>query len=208
MKTKVIKTIKGTLKTAQLKEIADVLKNGGIVIMPTDTVYAVAANAFCHKSCLEIYRLKGRHYRKPLVIMPQSSLELGKIAHLNEKTKKIVSKFWPGPLTLILKTNHLGKILMGGRDNLGARIPKSSLLKALMKYCTFPLATTSANPSVKPSAKNAQEAIKYFDGKVAVIIDGGPCQIGKESTVIDVSGFPFVVVRKGCLDSKKLLPYM
>jgi len=208
MKTKVIETIKGTLKTAQLKEIANVLKNGGIVVMPTDTVYGIAANAFCHDACLEIYRLKGRHYRKPLVIMPRSYLELGKIAHLNEKTKKIVTKFWPGSLTLILKTNHLGKILMGGRDNLGVRIPKNSLFKALMKHCAFPLATTSANPSAKPSAKNAQEAIKYFNTKVAVIVDGGPCQIGKESTVVDVSGFPFVVVRKGCLDSKKLLAYM
>ena len=92
MKTKVIKTIKDNLKTAQLKEISNILKNGGIVVMPTDTVYGIVANAFCHEACLEIYRLKGRHYRKPFVIMSQSVLELGKIAHINEKIKKMARK--------------------------------------------------------------------------------------------------------------------
>lgn len=208
MKTRVIKTTKGTLKTSQLKEVAKVLENGGVVVMPTDTVYGIVANAFCFQACSEIYRLKGRHYRKPLVIMPQSLLDLEKIAHINEKTKKIVNNFWPGPLTLILNTNQLGKMLMGGRDNLGARIPKNALFKALIKHCAFPLATTSANISKKQSAKNAQEAIKYFNNKVDFIIDSGLCEIGKESTVVDVSAFPFVIVRKGCLDANKLLPYM
>jgi L-threonylcarbamoyladenylate synthase len=99
-------------------------------------------------------------------------------------------------------------MVMGGRSDMGARIPDHPVVIALLRHCGFPLATTSANPSSKPSAKTAADAYQYFLGKLPLILDAGAAGIGKESTVVDLTHFHGVVVREGCLSSKKLLPYL
>jgi len=191
-----------------LQKTVDVLRRGGVIIFPTDTVYGLAANAFNAAACRRIYSLKGRHYRKPLIVMPHSVNALRAIAVVPHKAEMIIKKFWPGPLTLVLNTTDLGKLLMGGRNDVGVRIPDCSIAQKLLKLCDFPLATTSANPSRKPSAKTAKDAAAYFHGKIDMVIDGGKCAHGAESTVVDMTHFPGTVVREGALDSKKLLKFL
>lgn len=204
MKTKVIRINSGNIQVSKLKDAAEVLKKGGVVVFPTDTVYGIAANAFNLKAHKKVYKLKGRSFTKPLIVMASSLKELACVAEMNGMARTLAKKFWPGPLTLILPATQFGTMILGGRSNLGARIPDCKIALALLKLCGFPLVTTSANISGTPSAKSGKEAIKYFKDKVDFIIDGGVSKESMESTVIDVTRFPFIVIREGCLSKKEL----
>lgn len=208
MKTIILKINKSKPEAGKLKQAAEVLKNGGVIVFPTDTVYGIAASAFDAKAREKIYNLKGRSFSKPLTLMVPDLNMLGLLAELPKKAKKITDKFWPGPLTLILPATHYGSIVMGGRKDLGLRIPADTVVAGILKYSNFPLATTSANPSGKNSAKTGREATDYFDGKVDLILDAGRCAHSTESTVIDMLNFPYIVVREGALPSKKLLEHI
>lgn len=207
MKTKIISTKKESQQ--QIIEVTnDILKNKGIVVLPTDTVYGLMTSVFNFDGQKQIYKLKGRNLKKPLILMSNSIETLKKFVNFPKGIEKIVMEFWPGQLTLILPTTELGKLLTGGRDNLGVRIPNCKLLLDIMAKYDIPLMTTSANISGKESAKTATTAIEYFDSKIDLIVDSGKSEFSFESTVIDMVKFPYVVIRKGCLDCKKLLNYI
>jgi L-threonylcarbamoyladenylate synthase len=208
MKTRILHIDRTRPDPAAVRAAAGVLAAGGVIVIPTDTVYGLAANAFNQAARRAIYRLKGRSYRKPLIIMPPDIPALATIAEISRDARKLMDAFWPGPLTLVLPATTLGRLVMGGRTDLGARIPDSPVMLALLHACGCPLMTTSANPSSKPSARSGAEAIRYFDGKVDCILDAGPAPHGRASTVIDMLKFPYVVLREGCLPSKKLLAYL
>jgi len=205
MKTKVIKISRVRPAAAQLATVADVLRRGGIVVFPTDTVYGIAVNAFDAQARKKVYALKGRSYRKPLTIMVPDAVCVRLLADVSKDAAKIMEKFWPGPLTLVLPATHFGSIVMNGRNNIGIRIPDDKIVAGLLSASRLPLATTSANPSRQKSARTGSEAVRYFDGKADIILDAGPCPHKKESTVIDMLHFPYVVLREGSLPSKKLL---
>jgi L-threonylcarbamoyladenylate synthase len=193
----------------ELKKAKEILENGGVIAIPTETVYGLAGGIFSADSRKRIYKLKGRSYRKPLIVMAAGLGQLECFVEISDKIKKIAKKFWPGPLTLVLPTTVLGKMVSGGRVNLGVRIPDHKAVLKLIEVCGFPLMTTSANPSSRPSARTAKEVQKYFGAKdVGLVIDAGRCELGKESTVIDLTHIHGVVIREGALDSKKLLPYI
>jgi len=206
MKTQVIKLSKNNKN--KLKQVAEILKNGGVAVIPTDTVYGLAVNAFNTAAKKKIYRLKGRSFRKPLILMVPDAKALGCLVEIPAKARALMKRYWPGPLTIVFSANHVGKLLMGGRANVGVRIPKDKTVLALLKITGFPLATTSANPSGGESSKDAKAAGRYFKGKVDVIIDSGKSQLGRESTVLDMTHFPFTVVRDGVLPKKELLKYI
>jgi len=208
VKTTIIKLKKGKPEINKLKKAAEVLKNGGVIVLPTDTVYGLAVNAFSVSGSGKIYKLKGRSYRKPLILMAPDVKALDCIVEIPVKARSLMKKFWPGALTIILPATNLGKLLMGGRVNVGVRIPKDRTVLALLKLTGFPLATTSANPSGKESSKDAKAATRYFSGKVDMIIDSGKSRLGSESTVLDMTHFPFTVVREGILPKKELLKYL
>lgn len=207
MKTKII-SIKKDNKTFVIETTNDILKNKGIVVLPTDTVYGIMTSVFNFEGQKQIYKLKNRAEKKPLILMSDNIKTLKRFVIFPKGIDKIVMEFWPGQLTLILPTTELGKMLTGGRDNLGVRIPDCKILLDVMAKYDIPLMTTSANVSGKVSAKTAETAIQYFDGKIDLIVDGGKCEFSLESTVIDMVKFPYVVIRKGCLDCKKLLEYI
>lgn len=208
MKTEILKIDPAKPDKAAIAHVAAFIVSGGLVVMPTDTVYGLAVSAFDRAAQKRIYDLKGRSFHKPLIIMPPDIAGLAALAEVTERTRKLMEDFWPGPLTLILPTHDLGRMVMGGRKDLGCRIPESPFVHSLLRQCRCPLATTSANPSGQPSATTAAQAIKYFDGKVDLIVDAGACGTGKPSTVLDLTHFHCVVVREGCLPSKKLLKYV
>lgn len=208
MKTLVLKIEADRPDPEKLKNAAKQLMEGRVAVVPTDTVYGLAASAFMAQACKKIYRLKGRSYRKPLILMTHSIDSIAMLVDVPAKARALMDRFWPGPLTIILPTTDLGKLVMGGRQNVGVRIPGEKALLKLLKACGFPLATTSANPSSAQSARSAKEAAAYFSGKVDLIIDSGKSALGKESTVLDMTHFPFTVVREGCLPKKELLEHV
>jgi len=205
MHTIILKINKNKPEAEKLRQAAEVLKSGGVIVIPTDTVYGLAAGAFSAQAQKKIYSLKGRSFRKPLILMPPEVNSLGLLAEIPEKAGKLIKKFWPGPLTLVLSTTELGRIVSGGRTDIGSRIPDSKIVLSLLKFCGFPILTTSANSSGRRSAKTGGEAAKYFKGKVELIIDCGECGTGRESTVVDVRHFPGTVIREGCLPKQDIL---
>lgn len=207
MKTKLINTKKETSENI-IEQVNNVLKNKGIVVLPTDTVYGIMTSVFNFDGQKKIYELKNRNKKKPLILMADNLKTLKRFVVFPKKTEQIVMDFWPGQLTLILPTTDLGKMLTGGRDNLGVRIPNCKILLDIMAKYDIPLMTTSANISGKKSAVNAKIAYDYFSGDIDMVVDDGTCEFSFESTVIDMVQFPYVVVRKGCLDCKKLLEYI
>lgn len=207
MKTKIINTRKES-KDFVIETTNDILKNKGIVVLPTDTVYGIMTSVFNFDGQKQIYKLKNRAQKKPLILMSDKIETLKKFVIFPKDIDKIVMEFWPGQLTLILPTTELGKMSIGGRDNLGVRIPNCKILLDIMAKYDVPLMTTSANISGKDSAKTAETAIEYFNNKIDLIVDDGKCEFSFESTVIDMVKFPYVVIRKGCLDCHKLLKYI
>ena len=207
MKTKIINTKKES-KAFVIETTNEILKNKGIVVLPTDTVYGIMTSVFNFDGQKQIYKLKNRAQKKPLILMSDNIKTLKNFVVFPKGIDKIVMEFWPGQLTLILPTTELGKMLIGGRDNLGVRIPNCKILLDIMARYNIPLMTTSANVSGKKSAKTADTAIGYFKNKIDLIVDDGKCEFSFESTVIDMVQFPYTVIRKGCLDCHKLLKYI
>ncbi|MDR2708734.1 MAG: threonylcarbamoyl-AMP synthase [Elusimicrobiota bacterium] len=186
------------------KKAAEIVKSGGIIICPTETVYGFAGGVFDDFARQKIYSIKGRNYKKPLVIMAGDINSVKILAEIPQKVFKLIKHFWPGRLTLIFNTTPLGKILSGGRNNIGIRIPDHKFMLDFLKTANIPLWTTSVNISGKESAKSFKQTLK-FAHKVDAIVDGGNCQYSFESTVIDVTSFPYTVIRKGSLDTNEIL---
>lgn len=193
-------------KNAHIKA-AQTVKNGGVAVVPTETVYGFAADAFNIEARKKIYEIKGRSFKKPLILMTPDIESARILLEIPKKAFKIAKKFWPGQLTLVLPTTPIGKLLSGGRDNLGLRIPDDEFMLKFLKEAATPLMTTSVNVSNKKSAKTYEETL-LFDGIADIIVDGGKCRFSFESTVIDMIKFPYVIIRKGCLDTDEILKYL
>jgi L-threonylcarbamoyladenylate synthase len=201
-------TLKISLKEFDsYKKTAEIIKNGGVAIVPTETVYGFAVDAFNIDAQRKVYKIKGRNQKKPLILMTKNLERLKPIVEIPSKTLIIAKKFWPGQLTLIFPTTELGKLISGGRTNLGVRIPGSKFMLRMLEVLDSPVLTTSVNISNKQSAKDAKETL-IFDDVVDIIVDGGECEYSFESTVIDVVQFPYIIIRKGCLDIDRILKYI
>ncbi|MCL2144745.1 MAG: L-threonylcarbamoyladenylate synthase [Endomicrobia bacterium] len=189
------------------KKAAEIIKKGGVAVVPTETVYGFAADAFNIEAQRKIYKIKGRNFKKPLIAMTPDIEAVRMLVNIPEKALKIAKIFWPGQLTLIFPTTALGKMMSGGRDNLGVRIPNNEFMLKLLKEIGKPVMTTSVNASNKKSAKTFEETLE-FDGIADIMVDGGKCEFSFESTVIDMVKFPYVIIRKGCLDTNEILKYI
>lgn len=189
------------------KKTAEIIKTGGIAIVPTETVYGFAVDAFNMEAQKKIYKIKKRSPKKPLILMATDIDSVKLLVEIPKKALAIAKRFWPGQLTLIFPTTELGKIVSGGRKNIGVRIPDSEFMLNLLKEIDRPIFTTSVNVSNKKTAKNINETVE-FNGIVDVIVDGGRCKFSLESTIVDMVQFPYVIIRKGCLDTNELLKYV
>ena len=200
-----IKTLKFSHEESGVyKKVAAILKGGGVAVVPTETVYGFAVDAFNISAREAVYEIKGRNQKKPLIIMTADIESVKTIVEIPQKALKIAKKFWPGQLTLIFPTTELGKIISGGRDNLGVRIPNNDFMLGLLKEIKTPLFTTSVNVSGEKSAKTYKDALA-FDNIADAIIDGDKCKFSFESTVIDMVKFPYIIIRKDCLDTGEIL---
>ncbi|MBR5261052.1 MAG: threonylcarbamoyl-AMP synthase [Oscillospiraceae bacterium] len=198
METKVI--------TENISEAAQIIRNGGLVAVPTETVYGLAGNGLDEKAVSDIYEVKGRPEVKPLSLMVAGAQAIEQCCEdVPQAAYTLADKFWPGPLTIILKSkSHVPEITRAGGETVGLRCPDHPLTLELLRKAGVPLAAPSANPSGEPSPKNAQTVLKYFDGKIDAVIDGGECGIGTESTIIDLSKTPYRILRQGALGEDEI----
>ena len=187
--------------TENTEEAVGIIRRGGLVAVPTETVYGLAGNGLNESAVREIYEVKGRPAIKPLSLMvPDESAMEQYCEDVPQQAHALAQKFWPGPLTIVLKAKKaVPSIVLAGGETVGLRCPDHPLTLSLLRQCALPLAAPSANPSGEASPKTAEQVLSYFDGKIDAIIDGGPCGVGRESTLIDLSRAPYRILREGAL---------
>jgi L-threonylcarbamoyladenylate synthase len=184
----------------------DILKNGGIVVYPTETFYGLGVKFDMEDSLKKLYDIKQRPEEKamPLIIGNKGLLTVV-AASINDTALSLIDRFWPGPLTLIFLANeNLSEYITAGTHTIAVRIPGESFALQLAKTANFPITATSANPSGLPPAQDAESVIKYFGDKIDLIIDGGHTSGGLPSTIVDVTGDKIKILREGVI-KKELL---
>lgn len=183
---------------------SEIVKKGGTVVFPTDTVYGIGCDPFNSEAVRTIYKIKGREESKQLPVLGFSISDISKIAIFDELSKRFATKFWPGPLTLILgiKEERVAKSL-GLDKKIAVRVPSHPCVLELLKECKI-LVGTSANRSGQPSSTDSHEIIKKMEG-YDILLDGGKIPNSVESTIIEVIGSGFRVIRKGKVSEKELL---
>ena len=184
----------------------EIIRKGGLVAVPTETVYGLAANGMDADAVEKLYEVKGRPAIKPLSLMVSSAEDLTRYASSVPAAAQILAeRFWPGPLTLVLPAKEeIPSIVRAGGNTIGLRCPDHPLTLLALREAGVPFAAPSANPSGEPSPKTAEEVLAYFQGKIDAVIDGGPCTLGKESTILDLSCVPYRVLRMGALPSEAI----
>lgn len=187
--------------------VADILKKGGIVVMPTDTIYGVLGSALNRQTVERIYKIRKRNPKKPFIVLIPSIQDLKKFGvRLDKKSHKILQKFWPGKISVVLKSkSRKMSYLHRGTNSLAFRIPKNGLLLNLIKK-TGPLVAPSANPEGSYPAKNILEAKNYFGDSVDFYV-GGRAGNKKPSTLISLHNGETRILRKGA-DYEKVLKYV
>lgn len=199
IKTKVVKMNRENIDVDVIKEAADIINRGGIVVFPTETVYGIGADALNDEAVDKIFKAKGRPQDNPLIVHISAFDELYGLAKtVPENAKKLAEKYWPGPLTMILyKKDILSDKITAGLDTAAIRLPENKIALALIKESGKPIAAPSANTSGKPSPTEADHVIEDLMGKVDMIIDGGSTDIGLESTVVDMTSEVPMILRPG-----------
>ena len=187
-------------------ELVGIMRGGGLVAVPTETVYGLAGNGLDEKAVAEIYEVKGRPEVKPLSLMVHDAASMERYCeNVPPQAYTLAKKFWPGPLTIVMKaTPCVPEIVRAGGETVGLRCPDHPLTLELLEKSGVPFAAPSANPAGEPSPKNADSVLKYFDGKSDALLDGGECGIGCESTLIDLSRTPYRILRQGALPADEI----
>ena len=192
--------------TRDIQKAAAILAGGGLVAVPTETVYGLAGNGLDPAAVARIYEVKGRPETKPLSLMvpgPEALERYGR--EVPPGAYVLAERFWPGPLTIVLKAGSgLAELVLAGGDTVGLRCPDQERTLALLRACGLPLAAPSANPSGAESPKTAEAVAAYFDGKIEAILDGGPCALGRESTVVDLTQPPYAILRPGAVAERDI----
>jgi L-threonylcarbamoyladenylate synthase len=193
-----------------IRQAADVLRSGGLVAFPTETVYGLGANALDAEAIMRIYRAKGRPANNPLIVHIAQTGQLEQVAvNIPDVARQLAKVFWPGPLTLVLKRHaRIPESVSLGRDTAAVRMPSHPVARALIEAAGVPVVAPSANRFTRPSATSAEHVLNDLTGSVDMILDGGPTPIGVESTVLDVTVDPPVLLRPGGVTLEALREYV
>ena len=184
------------VNSKNLSKVINYLKKKELVGVPTETVYGLAGNAYSSKAVKKIYFLKERPYKNPLIIHYFTLEQLKKDVELNNNFFKLYKRFSPGPITFVLKKKKnslLSKMATGNLNTVAVRFPKNKILVKILKSLSFPLAIPSANKSSRISPVSAQDVVQEFHRSIKIILDGGSCRIGLESTVVDLTSRPRIL---------------
>lgn len=205
MNTQIIKTNGVSIETDILDNAVQILKNGGLIVFPTETVYGLGGDGTNENAAEKIYAAKGRPSDNPLIIHISSPDEAEKYAVTNETYYKLAKAFMPGPLTIILpKKETIPFSVTGGLNSVAVRCPSHPIARQLIDAAKIPIAAPSANLSGKPSPTCARHVIDDLMGRVDMIIDGGECEIGLESTIVKLDGDTATLLRPGAITADAL----
>jgi len=190
----------------QIERGVFVLKRGGVVAFPTDTVYGLGASILDSRAVERIYRLKERPLHRPLPLLLAKTAQIGEVAQpISQVAWQLAYRFLPGALTLVLPKKALvSDIVTAGSATVAVRVPDHPVPQALVEGLGAPMVGTSANLSGNPPALNAAGVFSQFDARLDLVIDGGPCEGGKESTIVDLSRGRPVILREGALSVEKI----
>jgi len=199
-----MKTI--VIRDNDLSYAVETLLCGGLVGVPTETVYGLACNGLDASAVAKIYEVKGRPEVKPLsLLVPDLEVAASVCAGIPVAAQLLADAFWPGPLTIVLpKRDTVPDIVTAGGNTIGVRCPDHPLTLALLRTAGIPAAAPSANISDMPSPKCAEDVLAYFDGKISCVIDGGTCKLGTESTIISLTTESYKILRQGALPEEKI----
>lgn len=206
MNTKLIRMDDQHIDEALVREAGNIIKNGGLVAFPTETVYGLGGDALNPLSSEKIYRAKGRPSDNPLIVHIADMEDLGFIVHeIPESAKKLAGMFWPGPLTMIFnKSDVVPKETTGGLDTVAVRMPVHPVARELIRAAGGYIAAPSANRSGRPSPTLAKYVMEDMDGRIEMIIDGGDVEIGLESTIVDLTVEEPTILRPGYITKQML----
>ena len=184
----------------ELENVIAVLKGGGIIVFPTDTVYGIACDANNDIAINKIYELKGRNNNKPICVLTSSIEKIKKVAYINNQEEQLINKYMPGALTIILnKKENVSDILTSNLKTIGVRIPNNEIDLKILDKLNYPLAVTSANISGEQSSIAIDDFINNLKNKVDIIIDGGITKLKVSSTIIKVEDEEIKILREGTL---------
>ena len=186
---------------------AAIINNGGLVAIPTETVYGLGANGLDENAVARIFQAKGRPQDNPLILHISGPEQIELFCHhIPQKAYDLAEKFWPGPLTIVLPAkNTVPKRTTGGLDTVGLRCPDCDITREIIRLSGVPVAAPSANISGKPSTTTAQHVLHDHDGNIEAIVDGGPCRVGVESTIVDLTEDRPRLLRPGGITPEQLL---
>ncbi|WP_397302321.1 L-threonylcarbamoyladenylate synthase [Nonlabens ulvanivorans] len=190
-----------TLVSKDILKAAEILKREELVAIPTETVYGLAGNIYSETAIKKIFEMKKRPFFNPLIVHIHSMEQVMELAaDFPEKAQQLAQAFWPGSLTLILpKKNDVPDLITAGKDTVGIRMPQHELTLELLRNLDFPVAAPSANPFTHISPTTAQHVKNYFNGSLEMVLDGGNCENGIESTIIGFENEKAVVYRLGSI---------
>ena len=208
MNTKLISVLENEIeeKDGLLREAGEILKNGGLVAIPTETVYGLGGDALNRASSRKIYEAKGRPSDNPLIIHVADMDSVAYIVtEITDEARKVAEAFWPGPLTMIFpKAEVVPYETTGGLDTVAVRMPSHKVARKVIAYAGGYVAAPSANTSGKPSPTLAKYVLEDMDGKIDMVIDGGEGDIGLESTILDMTVSPPQILRPGFITREML----
>ena len=191
---------------AGIAKAEKLLSSGQVVAVATETVYGLAASAFHDGAVKKIFIAKGRPQNNPLIVhITTLNMVYPLVVEVPTKLKKLAEAFWPGPLTIVMKKSGLiPPIVTGGLDTVAIRMPSHPSIRKLIEACGYPLAAPSANSSGMPSPTTAQHVFDDLNGKIPLILDGGECEVGVESTVVSLAGEKPILLRPGAITLEQL----
>ncbi|MBA3044359.1 threonylcarbamoyl-AMP synthase, partial [archaeon] len=206
MKTKIIKMDPKKIDRSKINISANIIKKGGTVAFPTETVYGLGANALNTKAVLKIFKAKNRPQDNPLIVHIDDRKEIYRLAEsVSKKVEKLINKFWPDPLTLLLKKSKIVPYAVtGGLDTVAIRMPAHPVALALIKESETPIAAPSANLAGRPSPTAAEHVLEDLSGRIDAVIDGGKTRVGVESTILDMTGKYPTILRPGGVTAEEL----
>lgn len=188
-----------------ISQAAKTVKNGGLVVYPTDTVYGLGCDPFNTNAVEKVFKAKGERKNKPLPILASEMKAVERIAHMNKNARKIAKAYWPGPLTLVVpKKPTLPNIVTCDLESVGVRIPNHKIALQLITLCDGLLVGTSANKTGEKPPKTAQEAAIQLGEEIDIILDDGPTPLGLESSIIDLTQEEPKILREGTIKLKNI----
>ncbi len=186
---------------------AQIIKNGGLVAIPTETVYGLGANGLDEQAVASIFAAKGRPQDNPLILHVAEPEQVEQFCHsIPEQAYALMRKFWPGPLTIVLHARDIvPRRTTGGLSTVAVRCPDNDVTRAIIRLSGVPIAAPSANLSGKPSTTTAQHVLHDHDGRIDAVVDGGPCRVGVESTIVDLTEARPRLLRPGGITPQQLI---